>query len=45
MKMRVLRAVLIIIALMLIAALLFLRHQNNSQPTNPVPVLNTAESS
>ncbi|MDH2272622.1 hypothetical protein [Moraxella porci] len=45
MKMRVLRAVLIIIALMLIAALLFLRHQNNTQPTNPVPVLSSAESS
>ncbi|WP_158245099.1 hypothetical protein [Moraxella sp. RCAD0137] len=45
MKMRVLRAVLIIMALMLIAALLFLRHQNNNQPTNPVPVLSTAESS
>lgn len=45
MKMRVLRAVLIIIALMLIAALVFLRHQNYSQPTNPIPVLSTAESS
>ncbi len=45
MKMRVLRAVLIIIALMLIAALVFLRNQNNSQPTNPIPVLSTAESS
>ena len=38
-------AVLIIIALMLIAALVFLRHQNNSQPTNPIPVLSTAVSS